>query len=142
MSESRPLLVELPFKVQTYDTDFAGIVHNMVYIRWLEDLRLQILAEHFPMEEQLAANQGPILVKTEISYQGPLRLFDEPLGRMWVSHLGRVRWQVQAEIALDDRVAATAKQSGYFADLADLRPVRVPEALREQWRRESQSQPG
>lgn len=139
MTESRPLLVELAFKVQTYDTDFAGIVHNMVYIRWLEDLRLQILAEHFPMEEQLAANQGPILVRTEVSYQGPLRLFDEPLGRMWVSRLGRVRWEVQAEITLDDQVAATATQSGYFADLADLRPVRVPKDLREKWLRESRS---
>jgi acyl-CoA thioester hydrolase len=137
--EPRPLLVELPFTVKTYDTDYAGIVHNMVYIRWLEDLRLQILTEHFPMEDQLAKNQGPILVKTEITYQGPLRLFDEPLGRMWVSHLGRVRWEVQAEILLDDQIAATARQNGYFAKLADLRPVRVPEDLREKWRRESQS---
>ena len=98
----------------------------MVYIRWLEDLRLEILAEHFPMEDQLAANRGPILVKTEVTYQGPLRLFDEPIGRMWVSRLGRARWEVQAEIVLDDQVAATATQNGFFADLADLRPVRVP----------------
>lgn len=139
MSEPRPLLVELPFKVKTYDTDFAGIVHNMVYIRWLEDLRLQILAEHFPMDVQLAANQGPILVKTEITYQGPLRLFDEPVGRMWVSRLGRARWEVQAEISLGDQIAATASQSGYFADLKDLRPVRMPDALLEKWRRESGS---
>ena len=139
MSERRPLQVELRFKVKTYDTDFAGIVHNMVYIRWLEDLRLQILAEHFPMEEQLAQNQGPILVKTEIAYEGPLRLFDEPVGRMWVSRLGRVRWEVQAEIALEDQVAAKASQSGYFADLSNLRPVRIPTDLREKWRRESGS---
>jgi acyl-CoA thioester hydrolase len=139
MTEPRPLLVELTFKVKTYDTDFAGIVHNMVYIRWLEDLRLEILAAHFPMEDQLAANRGPILVKTEVTYQGPLRLFDEPVGRMWVSRLGRVRWEVQAEIVLDDQVAATAMQNGFFADLADLRPVRVPEDLRAKWLHESRN---
>ena len=33
-------LVEMPLKVQGYDIDVAGIVSNIVYVRWLEDLRL------------------------------------------------------------------------------------------------------
>jgi len=37
----RPFLIEVPLPVRTYDIDFAGIVSNIVYIRWLEDLRLE-----------------------------------------------------------------------------------------------------
>lgn len=133
MAESRPFLVELPIVIKTYDVDFAGIVHNMVYIRWLEDLRLQILAEQFPVEEMLADGLGPILTRTEIEYKRPLRLGDRPLGRMWVSHMGRSRWTVEAEITLADQVAAEARQTGYLASMEGLRPARFPKALREQW---------
>ena len=48
----RPLEVELTIPVRSYDIDFAGIVSNIVYIRWLEDLRLKWLDEHFPLDRQ------------------------------------------------------------------------------------------
>ena len=34
----KPLEVSLNLPIKTYDIDFAGIVSNIVYIRWLEDL--------------------------------------------------------------------------------------------------------
>jgi acyl-CoA thioester hydrolase len=34
---------EQPLPIRTYDIDFAGIVSNIVFIRWLEDLRLALL---------------------------------------------------------------------------------------------------
>ena len=74
---SRPFAVELALPVKTYDVDFAGVVSNIVYIRWLEDLRLQIMKEHFPLEDQLSDHQSPVLAKTEITYHRPLRLFDQ-----------------------------------------------------------------
>ena len=40
---------ELPLRVQTYDIDFAGIVSNIVFIRWLEDLRLGLMDEAYPL---------------------------------------------------------------------------------------------
>jgi acyl-CoA thioester hydrolase len=45
MSSSQMMLVELELPIRTYDIDFAGIVSNIVYIRWLEDLRIQMLAQ-------------------------------------------------------------------------------------------------
>ena len=133
MTEERPLQVEITFKAKTYDIDYAGIVHNLVYIRWLEDLRLQILAEHHPLEESLALNQGPVLEKTEITYRWPVRLFEEPVGRMWLSKLGKARWELQAEFTLGDLTISTARQTGYFVDLESLRPVRIPESMRSKW---------
>jgi acyl-CoA thioester hydrolase len=140
----RPLLVELPIVVKTYDIDFANIVHNRVYIRWLEDLRQQVLTEYYPMEVMLADGASPILTRTEIDYRWPVRFGDSVLGRMWVSDLSRVRWTVEAEITTGnnataehltagERLAATGRQSGYFASLETLQPIRIPEVLRSRW---------
>ncbi|HSG18376.1 MAG TPA: thioesterase family protein [Anaerolineae bacterium] len=135
MSESgpRPLLVELPIVVKTYDVDYAQIVHNAVYVRWLEDLRLQVMTEHYPLQDLLEVKQSPILERTEINYHQPLRLFEEAVGRMWVSKLGKARWEVEAEICRGEVVAATARQTGYFIDFEEYRPVRIPAVLRASW---------
>lgn len=44
--------VELALPVRTYDIDFAGVVSNIVYVRWLEDLRLAIVDAYFPLTQQ------------------------------------------------------------------------------------------
>ena len=136
MNPSRPLLVEIQFQAKTYDIDYASIVHNLVYFRWLEDLRLKILAEHYPMEKMLANQQSPILEKSSVTYIRPLRLFDEPIGRMWVSELTRARWFIEAEFVLGDLEVATARQSGYFMDLGLYKPIRIPQPLRDSWEAE------
>lgn len=140
MSLLKPLLVEIQFQVKTYDIDYAGIVHNTVYFRWLEDLRLKILAEYYPLEEMLARQQSPILEKSAITYIQPLRLFDVLTGRMWVSDIRRARWFVKAEFRLEDSIVARGEQSGYFMDLERYRPIRVPNELREQWELAVESQ--
>ncbi len=48
--KQQPFEVALDLPIKTYDIDFAGIVSNIVYIRWLEDLRLKMLESHFPIE--------------------------------------------------------------------------------------------
>lgn len=138
MLTSRPLLVELPIRVKTYDIDYAGIVHNAVYIRWLEDLRIKIMDEHLPFNQQIDQRQSPILEKTAINYRLPLRLFEEPKSFMWVSNLGKARWEVKAEFVLNDKLIADATQGGYFMDLDKYRPIRIPQSLREKWDSEAQ----
>ena len=109
------------------------IVHNMVYIRWLEDLRTLLLAEHLPLEEQIASGYSPVLTRTDIQYKWPVRFGDAPTGLMWMSHLGATKWQVQAEIVVGEKTAAAATQWGYFADLRSLRPTRIPQQLRDRY---------
>ena len=134
MPESRPLLVTLPITPKTYDIDFAAIVHNMVYIRWLEDLRTELLlASGYPIEQMLADGFTPILTKTEVAYQWPVRFGDSVTGQMWLSHLGRTKWTVQAEIVTGEHTAVTSIQHGYFADMKTLRPIRVPPQFRALW---------
>lgn len=136
LKSPRPLLVELPFTVKTYDIDFANIVSNIVYIRWLEDLRLAFLDANYPLKAMMADGISPILAKTEIEYRRAIRLFDKPIGRMWASKLERARWHVQAEFVVAGEVMTTAGQSGYFVTSNSLRPVRIPERLQERWRLE------
>ena len=131
--EPRVLLIERPIVVRTYDIDFANIVHNIVYLRWLEDLRSEILVDVLPIDQILATGISPILTRTEIDYRWPVRIGDIVAGRMWVSELSRTRWTLSSEIVVADRVCAAGRQSGYFADLKTLRPVRVPEKLKERW---------
>lgn len=126
----RPLLTTLTFQARTYDIDFAGIVSNIVYVRWLEDLRGEMLAGHYPAERIRATGVGPVLLHTDIHYRRALRLGDRPQGRMWVAQARRTRWVLQAEFVLQEQVVCEARQTGAFVDYARLRPVPVPEALR------------
>jgi acyl-CoA thioester hydrolase len=127
------LEVTLPFTVKTYDIDFAGIVSNIVYIRWLEDLRFKLLETYLPLDQQMARGFGPVLGTTHIKYKQPIRLFDQPVGRMWIDKFGRTSWSLQAEILLDGKVAALASQSGAFVDYSTMRPIPVPADLRVQF---------
>jgi acyl-CoA thioester hydrolase len=134
LNQHRPFEVELAFKVKTYDVDFVQLVHNSVYIRWLEDLRQVLLEAHWPLEQQMGQGYGPVLLQTHIEYKRGIRLFDQPRGRMWVSDLGPLRWTVEADITIGDTIAATARQVGCFVSLSTGQPVRMPRELVEKYR--------
>ena len=121
---------ELPLRVQTYDIDFAGIVSNIVFIRWLEDLRLGLMDEAYPLVQALAEDVAPILVSTRIAYRRPVTISDKVVGRMRIASLGRVRWRLAAEFRVNGAVHAEAEQEGLFMRLSTRRPIAIPEPLR------------
>lgn len=133
MSQERPTKVTLPITVKTYDIDYAQIVHNAVYIRWLEDLRTALISRSYSIEALVADGISPILVRTEIEYRLPIRFGDAAVGSMWVTDLGRSRWTVEAEIRVGEQIRTYARQQGIFTDLKTFRPVRIPTHLREIW---------
>lgn len=123
--------IVLPITVRTYDIDFAGIVSNIVYIRWLEDLRLQMLAAYFPLDRAMQTmNLAPVLLRTEIDYKRAIRLFDAVQGRMALAEAGPVRQVLQAEFTVDGHVHAAARQTTCFIDLTSGRPAPTPAAIR------------
>ncbi|MCP6761435.1 MAG: acyl-CoA thioesterase [Fischerella sp. CENA71] len=130
---SRPLEVELVIPVRTYDIDFMGIVSNIVYIRWLEDLRLKFLDKNFPIEQQIEQGYAPILAGTEIDYKRSIKLADQVIGRLWLSSLRRLKWTVEAEFICNHELAATATQKGAFVDLQNSRPIPIPEELQQKY---------
>jgi acyl-CoA thioester hydrolase len=57
-------------------------------------------------------------------------MFDRPVGKMWVAELGRSRCTLQTEIYLDRTVTTTATQVGFFINLETMRPIAIPEELK------------
>lgn len=131
--QKQPFEVEIPLPVKTYDIDFAGIVSNIVYVRWLEDLRLEMLAQHFPLDEQLKQGIMPVVVQTKIDYKQPIRLSDTPSGRMWMQAVDSLRWTVNAAIAVNGNVAALGEQMGVFVNLQNNKPIRMPQDLKQKY---------
>ena len=126
----KSLEVTLDLPVKTYDIDFAGIVSNIVYLRWLEDLRLKILETYLPLEPLMARGYCPIIASTQIQYKKALKMFDRPVGKMWVAKVSRLRCSLQAEIYLNNQIVTTATQVGFFINLETMRPIAIPEEFK------------
>ncbi|WP_310482056.1 thioesterase family protein [Chamaesiphon sp. VAR_48_metabat_403] len=130
---SNPLAVELQLPVRTYDIDFAGIVSNIVYVRWLEDLRIEIMNSFFPLAEQLQDGIAPVVLQTKIDYKQSIQMSDRPIGKMWVESLASLRWIVSAEISISGKTSAIAQQTGIFINTDSKRPIRIPARLQQQY---------
>ena len=121
----------LEFAIRPYDVDVVGIVSNIVYVRWLEDLRMELLRGHFPMRDMLARDLMPVLVRTEIDYRHSLRFQDGCTGVMRLAEAGRTSTVMRAIFSdREGRVAAEATQVGLFVDTRTGRPVPLPPEVR------------
>lgn len=127
----KSLYIEHNINVCTYDIDFAGHVSNIAYLRWLEDMRLHVFAQYCPLEQFLQMGMTPVLASTEIHYKKPIRLFDRPLGKMWVSDLGLSSMKIDAEIYVDGVLTTSARHVGVFVEMSKMKPVRVPQLFLE-----------
>ena len=131
--ECKPLHVRMPIRVLTYDIDFAGHVNNQVYVRWLEDLRMEMLCQYYPMERLSDAGLAPILASTHIEYKSSLLLHDKPHGEMWISKMGRATCHIEAEIRHGDTLCAKAHQRIILLNIGTTRPARFPAEFLEQF---------
>jgi acyl-CoA thioester hydrolase len=122
-------VVERDFRVMTYDVDFAGIMSNQVYQRWLEDLRMDLLSRFVDIRKIMSSGSVPVLARTEIDFKMPARLMDEVTGKMWVEELKGPRWALRTEFTINGKVCAKAYQYGVFVDTRSFRPVNKPDVL-------------
>ena len=132
-NDRRALHVELPFQPKTYDIDFAGHVSNIVYIRWLEDLRMIVLDTYLPLKTLMERGIAPVVVRTTIEYKRPVKLFDPVTGTMWASEMGNVKGILSAEFTVNGEVVAASEQVGVFVRMDSGRPVAFPEEFRWQF---------
>ncbi len=116
-------------KVATYDIDYANHVSNIVYFRWLEDLRLQLLEENFPLEDLMAEGFMPILASSSIEYKRAIKLFDKPIGHMWIEKLGAASMQFMGEFRVDGILTTKASHIGLFVDAVTQKPVKLPKQI-------------
>lgn len=126
---TKPFEVSLDFPIRTYDIDYAGVVSNLVYLRWFEDLRLTVLEVHYPFERLLDAGLAPTVTETLIQYRRPAGIKDQARGRMWVAKLSKIKVVFQGEILINGEVAVTAQQKGCLVDMKTGRIATIPEDL-------------
>ena len=117
----------------TYDIDFAGVLSNITYIRWLEDLRNHFAEQIFSIGEAFKRGIAPALMRTEIDYVTPVRFPDVIEGRMWLAESRQAKWVLGAEFTsrTSGMVTSRAKQIGVFVSITTLRPVRLPDEFRQ-----------
>lgn len=125
----KKMYIEAPIVVRTYDIDFMQIAHNSVYLKWFEDLRLEILNRFFPLQQMISDHCSPILSETHIKYLTPVTLTSKPIGKAWVSLLNKGRWNVNVVIEEDGIKYAEGNQCGYYLNLATKRLTRFPQTL-------------
>lgn len=134
MADERILEITMPIKVRTYDIDSAGHVSNIVYFRWLEDMRLELLEKFFPLSSLVALGVTPVIASSSIEYKRPIRLFDKPVGHMWISRIGQASMHFECEIYVQDELTTHAQHKGAFVDLETMRMRRVPDIVIQKFR--------
>ena len=133
---NRPMLAEIEFSVKAYEIDVVGIVSNIVYIKWFEDLRHAFLDKYYPFHEMIADGISPVLIKTEAEYKTPLRIDDLVTGRCWASKMAGVRWEMDIEICSGGKVHCFGRQKGCFYNVNAETPTRVPPRLMDAYEKE------
>lgn len=109
--------IESDLEVKTYDIDIAGHVNNIVYVRWLEDLRSKILESRYPVSELLKVNLYPVVTETRIRYKNQLKLGDMPTGTIWIESIRHGVMNLKIIFRKGDVVIATAEQSCVLMNL-------------------------
>ncbi len=130
---SRAVEVEIHIQVKPYDVDFAGVVSNVVYVRWLEDLRMAMTSSQHQLPLMALIKEGiaPAIIRTQVDYRRPIRLGDSVIGRMWFSKMDRRRATLKAEFLCDGQLAATASQDGVFIHLDSFRFAPMPQSWQD-----------
>lgn len=124
---------ELEFEARTYDVDFAGVVSNIVYHRWLEDLRLAVFAQAMPVAEMVRAGLVPTIAQTLIDFRAPLRLGERVRGRQAITSAGNSSFVLESELRRipDGQLVVVARHTAVLVASATGRPASVPESLRQ-----------
>ena len=112
-----------------FDTDCAGVVHNIVYLRFIEVART-LLAEQLGMGLVAMANTQtfPVVVRTEIDYRRPARLGDHLVVHGWLESVDRLRFWCGFEIRRpsDGALIVTSRQMLAVIQMPPGKPVRLP----------------
>lgn len=118
-----------------YDLDWMGIVSNLSYVRWLEDIRSRLLdISPHPMNRLMAQNLSPALFVTHVDYLAPYIGTQGGLIEARIlagSKMGRSRWELVFDFYHCDLEThlVHATQLGCFVRLPDVRPARIPQEM-------------
>jgi YbgC/YbaW family acyl-CoA thioester hydrolase len=99
MLETQTPCISTDLQVMFFDTDCAGVVHNIAYLRFIEVART-LLAEQLGMGLVGMADRGvyPVVVRTEIDYKRPAKLGDRLVVNGRLESIDRLRFWVVFDV--------------------------------------------
>jgi len=116
-------------QVMFFDTDCAGVVHNIAYLRFIETSRT-LLAEQLGMGlvEMARTQVYPVVVRTEIDYKKTATLGDKLVVEGWLDSVDRLRFWCAFEVRRpsDGALIVTCRQMLAVIQMPAGKPVRLP----------------
>ncbi len=129
MSQPETPRLSTDVQVMFFDTDCAGVVHNIAYLRFIETNRT-LLAEQLGMGLVGMADRGvyPVVVRTEIDYKRPAKLGDRLVVEGRLDSLDRTRFWVAFDVKRvgDDALIVQSRQMLCVIEMPRARPVPLP----------------
>jgi YbgC/YbaW family acyl-CoA thioester hydrolase len=129
-SEQHPMMT--PICVMFYDTDAAGVVHNIAYLRFIETART-LLALEYGMDWATMKETSifPVVLRTEIDYRYPALLGDLVEVECWIGETSAARFWCHFNIhrPSDGLLLVTCKQSLAFVKMPEGKVQRLPKGF-------------
>lgn len=125
--------------VMFFDTDCAGVVNNIAYLRMIETCRTHLGAKMgMDFVSMQTSRLFPAVVRTEIDYRIPAKLGDKLIIHGKLDQVDRVRFWCSFVIKRegDDHVLVTCRQSLAMVQIdpgQPARPSRLPQEWHELW---------
>lgn len=129
MSHQTTSSLVTPVQVMFFDTDVAGVVHNIAYLRFVETTRT-LLAVKLGLEWKWMEEKSifPVILKTEIDYHAPARLGDLLEVQVHLGEATGVRFWCHFKITRshDETTIVSGKQALAFVKVPEGKPLRLP----------------
>lgn len=122
-------------QVMFFDTDCAGVVNNIAYLRMVETCRTKLGAlMGMDFQSMEKTKLYPVVLRTEIDYRQPAKLGDKLVIRGKLEKIERVRFWCSFVMTRenDDTPLITCRQSLAMVQMSDQGPAR-PQRIPEQW---------
>ena len=114
------------------DMDSFGHVNNVVYLRYLEQARVEWMFTTAQRAGVAEFSLGTVVARHEIEYRRPLVYRPEPVRvETWVTQIGNASFTVAYEVKDEEWVYAVAKTVLVPYDLAAERPRRITAVERD-----------
>ena len=105
------------FEIKTYEIDIAGHVNNIVYVKWLEDLRIKLFEQILPVDILLKENLYPVVISTKIVYRKQLKFADKTLGHIEIENIAHDILNLKFEFISNNKTCVVAEQKCILMDI-------------------------
>jgi YbgC/YbaW family acyl-CoA thioester hydrolase len=132
MEFSERCRVSTDIRVMYFDTDAGGVVHNIVYLRFIETARTLLAMQMGMSFEEIKRTQiHPVVVRTEIDYKRPAVLGDLVTVSGKITETSRARFWVEFEVTRpsDSTLLVHCRQALALVQMPEGRPLRLPDGF-------------